>query len=365
MLKHRAFAAVLLLALLCGCGESAAPEDTAAEAERPVVELQIPESAEEEIGIAGAEVAEVSPAGRLEDEENAAMAEDTESEIVSEADAEGVSAEEDITGDGTGDEASRDEASSGEEATPAETAASAESSDDGEAVTPTETPSPTEAPLPTEQPAAPTETAAREPFWFEGKKALEGRSQFIYVKGTGGSNAELSLYEKNADGSWSQIFATHAYIGKNGFSANRRMGDKTTPSGVFHFTMAFGIADDPGCPVGYTKVNEHLYWVGNSDSPYYNRMVSDLETSDFLKSDSEHLIEYTKSYKYCLNISFNEEQTPDRGAAIFLHCYSKKKDTAGCVAIAEERMKEILMRLHPDCVIAIEPGEGEMDLPPK
>ena len=351
MLKHRAFAAVLLLALLCGCGESAAPEDTAAEAERPVVELQIPESDKAEIGIAGAEAVQASETGRLSDE--------TEEDGAPESDAAGgiedtpEEAETETGAEEAAEETPTEAPSPTEEPLPMEEPAASE------AVTPTEAPSPTE------QPAAPTETAAREPFWFEGKKALEGRSQFIYVKGTGGSNAELSLYEKNADGSWSQIFATHAYIGKNGFSANRRMGDKTTPSGVFHFTMAFGIADDPGCPVGYTKVNEHLYWVGNSDSPYYNRMVSDLETSDFLKSDSEHLIEYTKSYKYCLNISFNEEQTPDRGAAIFLHCYSKKKDTAGCVAIAEERMKEILMRLHPDCVIAIEPGEGEMDLPPK
>ncbi|MBQ9437902.1 MAG: L,D-transpeptidase family protein [Lachnospiraceae bacterium] len=193
--------------------------------------------------------------------------------------------------------------------------------------------------------------------WLAASPVAANVSQLILVGGTQGSNAEFGLYEKNGAGQWGEVFAVPAYVGKNGLNPNRHQGDKTTPTGIYHFTMAFGIADDPGCPIGYTKVNEYHYWAGNSDSPYYNRFVSILETQDFDPKDSEHLIDYTIPYQYCLNISFNEEQTPDRGAAIFLHCYSKNKYTAGCVAIPNERMKALLQRIRSDCLIIIDTKE--------
>ena len=138
---------------------------------------------------------------------------------------------------------------------------------------------------------------------------------------------------------------------------NRKQGDKTTPTGVFHYTMAFGIADDPGCPMGYTKVDETHYWAGNDDSPYYNTFVSTRDTTDFDPNDSEHLIDYTIPYQYCLDMGFNTERTPGRGSALFLHCYSKNQYTAGCVAIPQNYMAEVLRRLKPDTLIVIDRAE--------
>ncbi|MCR4586704.1 MAG: L,D-transpeptidase family protein, partial [Lachnospiraceae bacterium] len=197
-------------------------------------------------------------------------------------------------------------------------------------------------------------------FWFEDTKTAKEHTQLIIVGDANGTSAPFTLYEKDVEECWHEIFSVKAYIGRHGYNDNRHQGDETTPTGVYHFTEAFGIADDPGCTIGYTKLNEHHYWVGNSDSPYYNTMISDLDTSDFSKKSSEHLIAYTVPYQYCLNISFNSEQTPGRGSAIFLHCYSERPDTGGCVAIPQEYMKQLLCRLHRDCVIAIDCGIDEL-----
>ena len=139
----------------------------------------------------------------------------------------------------------------------------------------------------------------------------------------------------------------------NGFSSDRREGDGTTPTGTYRFTMAFGIAADPGCALGYTRVDNDDYWCGDSSSPYYNRFVSADKVGDFDRSASEHLIKITKQYQYCLNIGFNEEQAPGRGSAIFLHCYGPNAYTHGCVAIPKADMVYILKHINETCRITL------------
>ncbi|MCR5119945.1 MAG: L,D-transpeptidase family protein [Lachnospiraceae bacterium] len=205
------------------------------------------------------------------------------------------------------------------------------------------------------------EAAEPQEYWFQDTKTAREHSQLIIVGDANGTSAPFTLYEKDENENWMLVFSVKSYIGRHGYNDNRHQGDETTPTGLYHFTRAFGIADDPGCTIGYTKVNEHHYWVGNSDSPYYNTMISDLDTSNFSKKSSEHLIAYTQPYQYCLNISFNTEQTPGRGSAIFLHCYSERPDTGGCVAIPQKYMKQLLCRLHTDCVIAIDCDVDDMN----
>ena len=93
----------------------------------------------------------------------------------------------------------------------------------------------------------------------------------------------------------------------------------------------------------YTQVGREHYWVGDSASPLYNRFASS-EDGTFDRQQSERLIDYEKPYQYCLNISYNEEGTPGKGSAIFLHCYSDNSYTEGCIAIPEDAMKRILRR---------------------
>ena len=184
-------------------------------------------------------------------------------------------------------------------------------------------------------------------------KAAEDAEQLVIVSGTKGSNAKFYFYEKNSNGEWNEIISCPAYIGKKGWGKTKE-GDLKTPRGVYHFTMAFGINDDPGCEIGYTKVDDSHYWNGDSNSEKYNQFVSTRDYKNFDKKESEHIIDYDLAYKYCLNISYNEDGTPRKGSAIFLHCFTKNKFTGGCVAIPEEKMIEVLRRVKNNCVVVMD-----------
>ena len=182
-------------------------------------------------------------------------------------------------------------------------------------------------------------------------EAAHNVDQLILVGVSEGSKALCSFYQKEG-GIWREIFTAQAYVGKNGLGKTRE-GDGKTPLGIFHFTKAFGIAPDPGCALPYTQVDATHYWVGDNASPLYNQFTSTTDGADFDLRESEHIIDYGQPYQYCLNISYNEDGKPGLGSAIFLHCYSHNTSTAGCVAIPEEKMRELLRMVRPGCRIVI------------
>ncbi len=67
-------------------------------------------------------------------------------------------------------------------------------------------------------------------------------------------------------------------------------------------------------------------------------------------NSAEHLIDYSESYKYAVVINYNTEPVI-KGAesAIFLHC-AVGTYTAGCVAVPEDDIYEILTWLNKDNV---------------
>lgn len=183
--------------------------------------------------------------------------------------------------------------------------------------------------------------------------------QIVTIKGTKGSEAEFTLHEKDSGG-WYEVLTCKAYIGKNGWGKARE-GDNKTPKGMFSFTKAFGIEDDPGSVMYYTKVDDSHYWVGDSQSEYYNQFVSTLDIDNFSKKDSEHIIDYKQAYKYCLNISYNEDGVPHLGSAIFLHCQTNNKFTNGCVAIPEKDMIKVLKHVNDTCVVIMDTAKDIMN----
>ncbi|MBQ7168658.1 MAG: L,D-transpeptidase family protein [Synergistaceae bacterium] len=191
------------------------------------------------------------------------------------------------------------------------------------------------------------------PGWVAGLKAAENTTQLAIVSGTHGSSARFSFHEKDSSGTWREIVSCPAYIGKKGWGKSRE-GDMKSPAGVYTFTEAFGILPDPGCEMGYLQVDGSHYWVGDSNSGRYNTMVSTREYDSFSRKDSEHITDYETAYKYCLNISYNESGTPGRGSAIFLHCQTKNHFTAGCVAIPEDDMREVLRHVKQGCVVVMD-----------
>ena len=192
------------------------------------------------------------------------------------------------------------------------------------------------------------------PDWIA-KLAEEKKAEQIFVvAGVGYTTAYISMHEKDSSGKWKEIVTTPGYIGKYGLGKTKE-GDGMTPIGTFHFTEAFGIANNPGCTLGkYKKVTDDDWWSG--DTKYkYNQMVSIKDYPDLAKDDSEHIIDYTYQYQYCLNISYNEDGTEDLGSAIFLHCLGPYKPyTGGCVAIPKEAMLKVMKNVKKDCVVVID-----------
>ncbi|MEF2885478.1 MAG: L,D-transpeptidase family protein [Ruminococcus sp.] len=195
------------------------------------------------------------------------------------------------------------------------------------------------------------------PEWVTKLDAAKNAKQLFVVAGYERSTAWISMHEKDADGSWKMIMSTPGFIGKEGLGKTKE-GDGMTPVGTFHFNKAFGIADDPGCAMDYTKADDNTYWSGDSDL-MYNQMVSIKDYPDLKKDDSEHIFDYQYEYQYCLNISYNEDGTPGKGSAIFLHCFGDRKPrTGGCVAIPEEQMYFVMRHVNPGCVVVIDSMEN-------
>ncbi len=137
---------------------------------------------------------------------------------------------------------------------------------------------------------------------------------------------------------WQPILACTVYIGKEGLGKERE-GDGKTPVGVFEITEAFGIQENPGTELPYTKVQEFLYWSEEPDT--YNQMV-DVRELERQEIKGEHLIEYAPQYHYALVLDYNKEGVYPKGSAIFLHVKGEKPYTAGCLAVSETQMKRIV-----------------------
>lgn len=173
----------------------------------------------------------------------------------------------------------------------------------------------------------------------------------IMVVAVSEDGAQLCLYEHVDD--WELALETEALIGKNGLGKTKE-GDGKTPKGVFLFIEAFGILENPGTKLKYTKVDESHYWVDDSSSRYYNQFISLNEVQKDWKS-AEHIVKYGESYHYVLATSYNNERIPSVGSAVFLHCSANDKTyTAGCVAIPEVYMHELIKRVQPECVLIID-----------
>ena len=215
-------------------------------------------------------------------------------------------------------------------------------------------------PKPTTKATAKGTVKNQSPKWVRSLSQAKNskNKQLIVVAATGmnKTTATVSMHERDANGNWIQILSVNGYVGKYGLvkDSERKEGCMRTPIGAYVVDKAFGIAADPGCAIPYTKVTKDLYWSGDQrKGMHYNQMVSITDLPDLDKKNSEHLIDYKQPYQYCLNIGFNKKCTIGKGSAIFLHCNSTRKYTAGCVSVPKSSMLKIMKRVKPNCVVVI------------
>lgn len=189
--------------------------------------------------------------------------------------------------------------------------------------------------------------------WVVELDVAEAASQMIVVAADG-SDAMVSMHIKEEDGIWTEILCTAGKIGKNGIGKTKE-GDGKTPTGVYRFMFGFGNRENPGCGLNYTQVDDSYYWVDDSESAYYNQFVTTNEvTKDW--DSAEHIAGVKSSYNYVLALDYNVDCIPGKGSAIFMHC--TPTSGAGCIAIPEDKMVEIMRNVKDGCVVVIDSVEG-------
>ena len=196
--------------------------------------------------------------------------------------------------------------------------------------------------------AAPVSHASDVP-WFAG--SVGGASQVISVVGVGGSKAKMDVYQRTAAG-WKPIgVGIPAFIGSAGMTEQSRDEYPATPMGFFTLDFAFGTAPSPGGGLPYVQVGPDHWWDGDLASPTYNTMqVCKKAECPFDTSQGENL--QIPQYVHSVVMGVNKERVPGRGGAFFLHA-TDGGPTAGCVAIDDPTLVEIIQWLQPGALIAV------------
>ncbi len=193
----------------------------------------------------------------------------------------------------------------------------------------------------------------RSPDWVTKLDAAKECEQLIVVAGVDKTTAYVTMHEKNNNGEWEQIIATPGFIGLDGLG-KANINDCYTPVGTFTIDKAFGLADNPGCQMEYTKVDENYYWSGDSKN-HFNELVNIKDIPDLDTENSEHIADFDYAYQYVLNMGYNSGCEVEKGFAFFLHCFRINRTyTGGCVGVPENIMRFIMQHIKPGCKITID-----------
>ncbi len=95
------------------------------------------------------------------------------------------------------------------------------------------------------------------PTWITKLNQTKYATQLFVVAAYDKTTAWVSMYNKDVNSNWQIIMSTPGFIGKDGLGETKESESKT-PVGTFGFDAAFGIADDPGCEIPYTKVDNNI-----------------------------------------------------------------------------------------------------------
>ncbi|MDC2864382.1 GW domain-containing glycosaminoglycan-binding protein [Bacillus sp. BP-3] len=173
------------------------------------------------------------------------------------------------------------------------------------------------------------------------------RTNQIVTVVASGTSARVSLFEKE-DGLWNEKLSTNGFVGSQGVGQASESTSRT-PKGSYSLGFSFGTSN-PGTNLPFRQITPNSYWISNVNDDQYNTWQ---ERNSSSRSD-EHLIDYPAQYKYGIVINYNTENIQKgAGSGFFLHV-SNGKPTAGCVAIPENQMYELMKRIKQGaCIINV------------
>lgn len=144
----------------------------------------------------------------------------------------------------------------------------------------------------------------------------------------------------------------------------RRQGTGKTPTGTYAITSGFGRKADPGTKLDYIKIDRNDAWTYNPRVPStYNIFQTANRSWKSYGNYVESLYSYGKQYNYVAIMDFNlprgkitkgpqgiyrtdKPANTQRGGGIFLHV-SNGNETAGCIAVAEVVMRDLMKWFNP------------------
>lgn len=170
----------------------------------------------------------------------------------------------------------------------------------------------------------------------------------------------LQRYVRSAEG-WQKVGeAIDIILGRNGLGWGRglhtipgnpeyikREGDGKAPAGLFRLGQGFGY-DALKIAFPYEVYQRTDHCVDDSRSQWYNRIIDSTQTDKDYAS-FERMKLNSEEYKYGITVDHNPEQIAQGGSCIFIHIRNGKgKGTAGCTAMREGEIVQILKWLKPE-----------------
>ena len=199
--------------------------------------------------------------------------------------------------------------------------------------------------------AAPIADAEFTP-WFAPQ--VGNATQVISVTGAGGSSAKMDVWQRSGAG-WEPVnVGIPAHVGANGFAEQTHDGNMATPLGIYTLDFAFGTEPNPGGGLQYVQVTPEHWWDGDMKSPTYNTMQVCKKSQCPFNTDPASGTENLDipPYVHAVVMGVNKQRVPGNGSAFFLHA-TDGGPTAGCVAIDDGTLVEIMRWLQPGALIAL------------
>jgi len=172
-------------------------------------------------------------------------------------------------------------------------------------------------------------------------------------------HAKMYLCENEA-GLWNVKINFPAVLGKKGFAwgvglhssslfagsePEKKEGDLKSPVGVFTLGKCMGYS--PSCPfnpnLDYEQIKETYQGIDDPDSQYYNQIIDTATIQGEDWKSFEKMKRADDLYQWLIVVNHNTMNEPGKGSLIFIHIWRDQNfGTAGCTAISEEHMTELL-----------------------
>lgn len=167
------------------------------------------------------------------------------------------------------------------------------------------------------------------------------------------TSAMMVRYEKESSTYKAISAPVHVTLGRSGLGWDqgreplKREGDGKSPAGLFDITATFGEDPKANSALPYWYADDKLICIDDVNDTEYNT-IGYLNPENPPKS-FEQMRRNDAVYRNGAVINYNGERLSGRGSCIFFHLnHPNKRPTAGCTAMDEEPLLELIHWFDPN-----------------